>query len=486
MNRRDFLGSTLATVAGLVRPEDRRARGDSMPSNHSAPTQPNFIIILCDNLGYGDLGCLGSKKNRTPHINRLASEGMCLTSFYSSSPVCTPSRASLLTGCYAQRVDMHISDTGGWVLRPVSSKGLNPSEMTIAEILKTQDYITACLGKWHLGDQLEFLPTRHGFDYYFGIPYSEDMVPAHTPSWPPLPLLRNEVVVEAPIDLASSTRRYVKEATRFIRENRDKPFFLYFAHHLKIEKRWDRGSNRNKSTHFSTPISGTDLRLVEIVWSAVWGLGIFVLLATNLYSNWLISASPLALWAAIVSFPRVRARKGKKRSIRSLRNNEFVTTPSSWFRWKLLLALAVWVVAVVTLWPKIRRTTVSDAEIANAMEHATSLFQNDRYREALARFWSIEIAECFPSRLAQKYHNIGLVQLKLNNTSEAETALQKAIFYDPKDLNAYLLLARVACNTKDYSKALEYLRKAEAQVQDSTNLPRGFEELRARLQMAPP
>lgn len=237
MNRRDFLVSTLATVAGLVRPEDRRARGASSPSNHSVPTQPNFIIILCDNLGYGDLGCLGSKKNRTPHINRLASEGMCLTSFYSSSPVCTPSRASLLTGCYAQRVDMHISDTGGWVLRPVSSKGLNPSEMTIAEILKTQDYITACLGKWHLGDQLEFLPTRHGFDYYFGIPYSEDMVPAHTSSWPPLPLLRNEVVVEAPIDLASSTRRYVKEATRFIRENRDKPFFLYFAHHLPGSKK---------------------------------------------------------------------------------------------------------------------------------------------------------------------------------------------------------------------------------------------------------
>jgi arylsulfatase A-like enzyme len=127
---------------------------------------------------------------------------------------------------------MHISDKGGWVLRPVSAKGLNTSEVTIAEILKGQGYETACLGKWHLGDQPEFLPMRHGFDYYFGIPYSEDMVPTHTPSWPPLPLLRNETVVEAPVDLAKMTRRYVQEAMVFIRRNRDKPFFLYFAHHL--------------------------------------------------------------------------------------------------------------------------------------------------------------------------------------------------------------------------------------------------------------
>jgi arylsulfatase A-like enzyme len=127
---------------------------------------------------------------------------------------------------------MHISDKGGWVLRPVSAKGLNPSEVTIAEILKGEGYATACLGKWHLGDQPEFLPTNHGFDYYFGIPYSEDMVPTHTASWPPLPLLRNETVVEAPVDLAKMTRRYVQEATVFIRKNRDKQFFLYFAHHL--------------------------------------------------------------------------------------------------------------------------------------------------------------------------------------------------------------------------------------------------------------
>jgi arylsulfatase A len=232
VNRRDFVIITTTAFSRIVRAADRSTKNSLKPSSKPASVRPNFIIILCDNLGYGDLACFGSKTHRTPHIDRLAHEGMRLTSFYSSSPVCTPSRASLMTGCYAQRVGMHISDKGGWVLQPVSAKGLNPSEVTIAEILKARNYATACLGKWHLGDQPEFLPTRHGFDYYFGIPYSEDMVPAHTPSWPPLPLLRNETVVEAPVDLSNMTRRYVQEARVFIRKNQDKPFFLYFAHHL--------------------------------------------------------------------------------------------------------------------------------------------------------------------------------------------------------------------------------------------------------------
>ena len=232
MNRRNFIGLTVAAFSRIGRATDRRSKNSLKPLSKPAPVLPNFIVILCDNLGYGDFGCFGSKINRTPHIDRLAREGTRLTSFYSSSPVCTPSRASLMTGCYAQRVGMHISDKGGWVLQPVSAKGLNPNEVTIAEILKARGYATACLGKWHLGDQPEFLPTRHGFDYYLGIPYSEDMVPEHTPSWPPLPLLRNETVVEAPVDLTRMTKRYVQEAKIFIRKNRDKPFFLYFAHHL--------------------------------------------------------------------------------------------------------------------------------------------------------------------------------------------------------------------------------------------------------------
>ena len=232
MNRRNFLKFIGASIAGTLCPESRRNERANATAVRTSSAKPNFVVILCDNLGYGDIACLGSKAHRTPHIDQLAREGMCLRSFYCSSPVCTPSRASLMTGCYAQRVDMHISDKGGWVLRPVSAKGLNPNEITIAEILKGRGYAAACLGKWHLGDQPEFLPTRHGFDDYLGIPYSEDMVPAHTPSWPPLPLLHNEVVVEAPVDLASTTRRYVDQAIRFMRANRRKPFFLYFAHHL--------------------------------------------------------------------------------------------------------------------------------------------------------------------------------------------------------------------------------------------------------------
>jgi len=193
---------------------------------------PNFVLILTDNLGYGDLACYGSRVNRTPQIDWMAQEGMRFTSFYSSSGVCTPSRASLMTGCYAQRVDMHVSDKQGWVLRPVAAKGLNPSEVTLAEILKRQGYFTSCIGKWHLGDQLAFLPTRQGFDSFYGIPYSEDMYPRAQRMWPPVPLLRNEKVVEAPVDLATTTQRYVDEAVRFMEVNQARPFFLYFPHHL--------------------------------------------------------------------------------------------------------------------------------------------------------------------------------------------------------------------------------------------------------------
>lgn len=192
--------------------------------------KPNFIVILCDNMGYGDIACLGSQKHKTPHLDKMAEEGVTLSSFYVSSGVCTPSRASIMTGCYAQRVNMHISDTGSCVLRPMSSKGLNPEEATIASLLKEQDYATACIGKWHLGDQPEFLPTRYGFDYYYGIPYSEDMVPRPNLDWPPLPLMQNDEVIEAPVNLSTITKRYTHESMQFIAQNRDRPFFLYLAH----------------------------------------------------------------------------------------------------------------------------------------------------------------------------------------------------------------------------------------------------------------
>jgi arylsulfatase A-like enzyme len=191
---------------------------------------PNFIVVLCDNLGYGDLGCYGSKKHRTPHVDRMAAEGVRLTSFYATSGVCTPSRASLLTGCYPRRVNLHVDERGGPVLTPVSPKGLHPDEVTMAEVLRSGGYATACIGKWHLGDQSPFLPTRQGFDSYFGIPYSDDMVATPAGRRPPLPLMRGETVVEAPADRATLTRRYTDEAVRFIAAHRERPFFLYLAH----------------------------------------------------------------------------------------------------------------------------------------------------------------------------------------------------------------------------------------------------------------
>ncbi|MBT5017435.1 MAG: sulfatase-like hydrolase/transferase, partial [Planctomicrobium sp.] len=156
----------------------------------SANEKPNVVFLLCDNLGYGDIGCYGSSLHRTPHLDQMAEEGLKLTGFYVSSGVCTPSRASIMTGCYPRRVNMQKSDSGGLVLQPVSPKGLHPDEVTIAEILKEAGYATTIIGKWHLGDQPELLPTRQGFDSYFGIPYSDDMTPREGKPWPPLPLLR--------------------------------------------------------------------------------------------------------------------------------------------------------------------------------------------------------------------------------------------------------------------------------------------------------
>lgn len=190
---------------------------------------PNIVLIFCDDLGYGDLGTYGSQVNRTPRIDGLAEDGMIFTDFYSSSPVCTPSRASLLTGCYARRVDMHEDQTGHWVLIPRSVRGLNPEELTIAEALKSVGYATACIGKWHLGDQPAHLPTRHGFDTYYGIPYSNDMQQANRGD-PPLPLVRQETVLEAPADQSTLTQRYTEEAVKFIEANRGNPFFLYLPH----------------------------------------------------------------------------------------------------------------------------------------------------------------------------------------------------------------------------------------------------------------
>lgn len=221
-------------------------------------TPPNFVIINTDDLGYADIGPFGSTLNRTPHLDRMAAEGMTLRSHY-AAPVCSPSRSALMTGCYPKRV-LPIPS----VLFPAAELGLHPDEVTIAEVLKQKDYVTACIGKWHLGDQPEFLPTAQGFDEYYGIPYSNDMGtaadgaksnlgdPLPTPkpdpaksaapdrdatglkgnSQPPLPLLRNDKVIErvGAAEQASITRRYTEEAVRFLNANKDSRFLLYLPH----------------------------------------------------------------------------------------------------------------------------------------------------------------------------------------------------------------------------------------------------------------
>ena len=191
-----------------------------------AASPPNIILVFMDDLGYADIGPFGATRQKTPHLDKMAAEGMRLTDFYSTCSVCTPSRSSLMTGCYPRRVNMHVDEKNLCVLFPAARKGLSPDEVTIAELLKQQGYATACLGKWHLGDHPDFLPTSQGFDYYFGIPYSNDMNRKEVP----LPLVRNETVIEVPVKQETITRRYTQEAVRFITNNKKRPFFLYLPH----------------------------------------------------------------------------------------------------------------------------------------------------------------------------------------------------------------------------------------------------------------
>lgn len=211
------------------------------PSLFAAP--PNVVIIFIDDLGYADIGPFRATKQKTPNLDKMAQEGMKLTSFY-AAPVCSVSRAQLMTGCYGARISVP------GVYFPGHSNGLNPTETTIAEHLKMQGYATQCIGKWHLGDQPEFLPTKQGFDHYFGIPYSNDMQKtAKDTGAKVVPLLRDDQVAELLTDEAQSriVERYTEEALGFIRTNKEKPFFLYFPHTAVHTPIWPGEKFRGKS-----------------------------------------------------------------------------------------------------------------------------------------------------------------------------------------------------------------------------------------------
>lgn len=215
---------------------------EATSQNPAAPVaKPNLVIINIDDLGYADIGPFGSVTNRTPNLDRMAKEGRRLTSFY-AAPVCSPSRAALMTGCYPKRV-LPIPH----VLFPANDHGLSPDELTVAEVLKAAGYATGMVGKWHLGDQPEFLPNRQGFDSWLGLPYSNDMGPAQDgvksdlgkplpqpkgKGQPPLPLLRDGKVIRRvlPNDQQSLVELYTTEAIHFIQQNKQRPFFLYLAH----------------------------------------------------------------------------------------------------------------------------------------------------------------------------------------------------------------------------------------------------------------
>ncbi|SDL96678.1 arylsulfatase [Catalinimonas alkaloidigena] len=216
----------LALIGGLAACATKVSE-EQAPQEGDRP--PNVIIIFTDDQGYADVGCFGATGFQTPHLDQMAREGVRLTDFHAAQPVCSASRAGLLTGCYPNRIGINNA------FIPHAPVGLNPSETTLAEMLKQEGYRTAMFGKWHLGDYAAFMPNQQGFDEYFGIPYSNDMWPHHPQQgsvfhFGPLPLYENEQIIDTLDDQSMLTTQLTEHAVAFIERNRDQPFFLYVAH----------------------------------------------------------------------------------------------------------------------------------------------------------------------------------------------------------------------------------------------------------------
>jgi arylsulfatase len=224
---------------------------------------PNIVILLADDMGYGDAACYGNKKIRTPNLDRLAADGTRFTDFYVSQPVCTASRTSLMTGCYANRVSM------AGALNHQSKVGIHPDEKLLSELLKTKGYATACYGKWHLGDRPPFLPTRRGFDDFAGLPYSNDNGPLHPTmrDLPPLPFYRGAKIAERDPDQSKFTRRFTDLAVEFIAQHQHEPFFLYVPHvmpHVPIFASADF-KNRSSAGLYGDVIEELDSAVGEVL-----------------------------------------------------------------------------------------------------------------------------------------------------------------------------------------------------------------------------
>lgn len=226
---------------------------------------PNIVIIFIDDLGYADIGPFGAKGYKTPNLNRMAKEGIRFTDFYVAQAVCSASRTALLTGCYPNRLGLH------GALGPNAKHGISDNETTIAEVLKTKGYATAIYGKWHLGHHPQFLPTRHGFDEYFGLPYSNDMWPKHPEAkagtYPDLPLIEGDKVVQLMPDQSQLTRQYTERAVKFIEQNKAKPFFLYLPHAMVHVPLFvgERFKGSSKSGLFGDVVQEVDWSVGEIL-----------------------------------------------------------------------------------------------------------------------------------------------------------------------------------------------------------------------------